>query len=122
MQRALREGDFTQLEKLQREMDAEESERGINHVKPNVDDAIHDMETNSSDTDNAPIDESVESSEGTTDDTPSESDTSIKAGEPQSNPADLEVLGTAAKEEPESDGNDGNPSEVMGDLKTDQSE
>ena len=84
-------------------MDAEESERGINHVKPNVDDAIHDMETNSSDTD----------------DTPSESDTSIKAGEPQSNPADLEVLGTAAKEEPESDGN---PSEVMGDLKDDQSE
>ena len=101
------------------EMDAEESERGINHVKPNVNNAIHDMETNSSDTDDALIDKSVESSEGTTDDTPSESDTSIKAGEPQSNPADLEVLGAGSKEEPESDGN---PSEVMGDLKTDQSE
>lgn len=93
MQRALREGDFTQLEKLQREMDAEESERGINHVKPNVDDAIHDMETNSSDTDDALIGESVESSEGTTDDTPSESDTSIKAGNPNRIQQTLKSLG-----------------------------
>ena len=96
MQRALKEGDFTQLEKLQREMDAEESGKGVEDVHANTDDAVRDMETN------AAGDDGDTTMEGRTEDAetaPDADDPEVPSTDGTDNAMDAEVKETEMDED-----------------------